>query len=145
MPKMNQSSLMIVAALNIMILCLAQFLYAVIMDGDIAANNFQLIFFPLLLVMINLVLWFTKYRVAFFLHWLLAYIGYVCAFIILYGIRYIRVIPIEDMPPGEAYFDLFLTAFILLLIQGFILLCLNGVTYILYRGDSYIRKERVKE
>lgn len=139
------SSLVIVAASNIVILCLAQFIYAVIMDGDIAPNHFQLVLFPLILVMTNLVLWFTKYRVAFFLHWFLAYIGYVCAFIILYGICYIRVIPIEDMPPGEAYFDLFLTAFILLLIQGFILLCLNGMTYILYRGDLYIRKEPVNE
>ena len=141
MSATKPSSPVIVATSNIVLLCLAQFIYVVIMDGDIAANNFQLIFFPLLLVMINLVLWFTKYKVAFFLHWLLAYIGYVCAFIILYGIRYIRVIPIEDMPPGEAYFDLFLTAFILLLIQGFILMCLNGMTYIFYRGDLYIRKE----
>ena len=144
MQTKKRSSILVVALTNIIILCLTQFVYIFMMDGPIEFNKFQLLYFPILLVFINLVLWFSKYRIEFFLHWIFAYAGYVCFIVIIFVIQYIQVDPLEYMPPGEAYFDLFLSMGIFVTIQVFILLCFNIVTYVLYIGNSYVRKKFLK-
>ncbi|PUB08198.1 hypothetical protein [Paenisporosarcina sp. OV554] len=138
----KRSSVILIALTNIIILCLTQYLYVFMMSEKIELDNFQLLYFPLIIVSINLFLWFSKFRIEFFLHWIFAYIGYFCSIFIFYFINYINVDTSEDFPPGEAYFDLFLTFAVFSALQVIILLCLNGITYILYKGYSYLIKRR---
>lgn len=136
----RRSSIISVALTNIIILCLTQYLYVFMKGEKIESDNFQLLYFPLIIVSVNLSLWFSRFRIKFFLHWIFAYIGYFCSIFVFYIINYINVDTSEDLPPGEAYFDLLLTIAIFSPLQLIILLFLNGVTYILYKGHSYLIK-----
>lgn len=138
----KRSSVILVVLTNIIILCLTQSLYIFMMSEKIELDDFQLLYFPLIIFSINLFLWFSRFRIKFILHWIFAYIGYFCSILIFFSIYYLKVDSSEDFPPGEVYFDLFLPVVVFSSLQVIILLFLNGFTYIMYKGYSYLMKWR---
>lgn len=125
---------------NIIFLSLIQLLFVIFPHEKIDFVVFQLVYFPLIILSINLIFWFSRFRIDFFLHWICIYIGYFCSILTYYFIEYLNVDPLQDVPPGEAYFDLFLFTAVFVILQIIILLILNGVTFILKIGFSYLMK-----
>ena len=62
----KRSSVIFVALTNIIILCLTQYLYVFMMSEKVRLDNFQLLYFPLIIISINLFLWFSKFKIGFF-------------------------------------------------------------------------------
>jgi hypothetical protein len=118
-----------IVLINTVIICLSQFLFFSLLPS----LTFQIIFTTLILLPINTVIWFSKMNVEFHLHWLSVYVGFFCATAVFYFVKALFVEESSDFPPGDAYFDLFLTVFILGTFQLLMLLFLNGVTYIINR------------
>ncbi len=138
----KRSSIIFVALTNIIILCLTQYLYVFMMSEKVRLDYFRLLYFPLIIISINLLLWFSRFKIGFFLHWIFAYLGYFCSVSTFYFINNSNVDTTEDFPPGEDSFDLFLTFAVFSSLQVIILLLLNGVTYILYKGYSRLLERR---
>lgn len=95
--------------------------------------TFQIIFTLLIFLPLNTFLWFSKINVGLYRHWLSIYIGFFCSTVIFYVIKALLVDNKDEFPPGETYFDLFLTVFIYAFLQLIIFLLLNGITYIVYK------------
>ncbi|QFF99118.1 hypothetical protein PB01_09915 [Psychrobacillus glaciei] len=123
---------------------IAQCFYALMLIDKKEITILPLFFVPLIIMSINLILWFSKFRIEFYLHCNFAYIGYFCSIFIFYFINYINVDISEwaDFPHGEAYWDLFLFVCIHSTLQLVILFPLNFVTYLLYRGAYYFIKRK---
>jgi hypothetical protein len=103
----KRTSAILVVLTNIIILCLTQSLYVFMMGEKIELVDFQLLYFPLIIMSINLFLWFSRFRVKLMLHWIFAYIGYFCSILTFFSINYFKLDTFEDFPPCEVYFDLF--------------------------------------
>ncbi|WP_445491497.1 hypothetical protein [Niallia sp. 03133] len=140
----NKRSSIIVAFINVIIICLSQYLYFSIMNDKITVPIFQFLFLTLIFLPINIFLWFSKFKIEFYHHWVSVYIGFFCSILIFYIINYFTVDTATDFPPGEAHFDLFLTILAFSFIQLITLLCFNGITYLLYKNYPYLISKKNK-
>jgi len=127
----NYSSF-IVAVANIIIISLAQILYWTILEDSINMMIYQFLFFPFTLVLINIIFWFSKFKLQFYQHVLFAYAAFFSSIII----TFIAVLstPAQELPPGEiVLFADVLFVVITITIQMIILSLLNFIVYVVYR------------
>ena len=131
----KRSPVLRIGLMNLTIACLGQWYTASLLNDGGAPAYFQFFYMPLLLVGVNLLLWVMGRNIPFHHYWLSLYFGYACSLPFFYFILSARIDSREwsDFPPGEAYWDLFLTVFIYGFLQLIILCCLNMVAYILSR------------
>lgn len=126
----------VVAFTNIIFSYLALSLYFLLLNDKIDILVFQFFYFPLIIGLINLFLWFQNYKMEFYQHWIYIYLGFFSSVFIYLIIQYIKNIikgTPEDFPPGEANFDLLLFLSIFISLQLIVLLLLNVVTYAFIR------------
>ncbi|MFJ5790401.1 hypothetical protein ACIP9G_09930 [Lysinibacillus sp. NPDC093197] len=130
MHKSNSS--FIVASTNIIIISLAQILYWTFLEDSINMMIYQFLLFPFTLVLINIIFWFSKFKLQFYQHALFAYTAFFSSIII----TFIAVLstPAQELPPGEiVLFADVLFVVITITIQMIILLLLNSIIYVVYR------------
>ena len=130
MHKSNSS--FIVASINIIIISLAQIFYWTVLEDSINMVIYQFLFFPFTLVLINIIFWFSKFKLQFYQHVLFAYAAFFSSIII----TFIAVLstPAQELPPGEiVLFADVLFVVITITIQMIILLLLNSIVYVVYR------------
>lgn len=130
MHKSNSS--FIVASTNIIIISLAQILYWTVLEDSINMMIYQFLLFPFTLVLINIIFWFSKFKLQFYQHALFAYAAFFSSIII----TFIAVLstPAQELPPGEiVLFADVLFVVITITIQMIILLLLNSIIYVVYR------------
>lgn len=130
MHKSNSS--FIVASINIIIISLIQILFWTVLKDSINMMIYQFIFFPFTLVLINIIFWFSKFKLQFYQHVLFAYAAFFSSIII----TFIAVLstPAQELPPGEiVIFADVLFVVITITIQMIILSLLNSIIYIVYR------------
>lgn len=128
----NSNSSFIVASTNIIIISLAQILFWTVLEDSINMMIYQFLFFPFTLVLINIIFWFSKFKLQFYQHVLFAYAAFFSSIII----TFIAVLstPAQELPPGEiVLFADVLFVVITITIQMIILLLLNSIIYIVYR------------
>ncbi|MEB2299123.1 hypothetical protein LAV72_05730 [Lysinibacillus xylanilyticus] len=122
----------IVAITNIILVCVAPILYDSMLFNIIDIALFKFIIFPLIIVVINSVLWFSKFKVEFYEHMLWAYIAYFLSVIV----SFVLIIdPSKEKPPGETlvlHAD-FLMILYITFVQCIFLLFLNGILYIILK------------
>ncbi|MGE7945413.1 hypothetical protein [Lysinibacillus sp. NPDC093688] len=122
----------IVAITNIIIVCVAPILYDSMLFNIIDIALFKFIIFPLIIVVINSVLWFSKFKLEFYEHMLWAYIAYFLSVIV----SFVLIIdPSKEKPPGETlvlHAD-FLMILYITFVQCIFLLFLNGILYIILK------------
>jgi len=122
MHKSNSS--FIVASINIIIISLAQIFYWTVLEDSINMVIYQFLFFPFTLVLINIIFWFSKFKLQFYQHVLFAYAAFFSSIII----TFIAVLstPAQELPPGEiVLFADVLFVVITITIQMIILLLLQ--------------------
>lgn len=130
MHKSNSS--FIVASINIIIISLIQILFWTVLEDSINMMIYQFLFFPFTLVLINIIFWFSKFKLQFYQHVLFAYAAFFSSIII----TFIAVLstPAQELPPGEiVLFADVLFVVITITIQMIILSLLNSIIYIVYR------------
>ncbi|MFJ7648321.1 hypothetical protein ACIQ1H_12240 [Lysinibacillus sp. NPDC097279] len=130
MHKSNSS--FIVASINIIIISFIQILFWTVLKDSINMMIYQFIFFPFTLVLINIIFWFSKFKLQFYQHVLFAYAAFFSSIII----TFIAVLstPAQELPPGEiVLFADVLFVVITITIQMIILSLLNSIIYIVYR------------
>lgn len=128
----NSNSSFIVASTNIIIISLAQIFYWTLLEDSINMMIYQFLFFPFTLVLINIIFWFSKFKLQFYQHVLFAYVAFFSSIII----TFIAVLstPAQELPPGEiVLFADVLFVVITITIQMIILLLLNSIVYVVYR------------
>lgn len=90
---------------------------------------FQLLYFPLIITLTNIFLWFSKFKIEFYQHWTYAYLGFFCSVIVFF---FMSLDSSKELPPGETILHadvLFVSS-----LQFIILLMLNTITYSFYKG-----------
>ena len=133
----KKGNIKIILLINIVIICLSFFLFFSLLHEKLSVLTFQIIFTALIFLPLNTFLWFSKINVGFYRHWLSIYICFFCSTVIFYTIKALLVDKTNDFPPGEIYFDLFLTVFIYAFLQLIIFLLANGITFII---NKFIQK-----
>lgn len=130
----KHSTILTVGLINLIGLCLFQWYVASLLNDGMGLTNFHL-FIPLILVDMNMLLWFVGQKIQFYQYWLLLYAGYAFSILLFYTVLYMDIDAAagEGLPPGEVYWDLFLFVFIYAFMQLIIFCFLHIVTYILYR------------
>ncbi|MFE6170494.1 hypothetical protein ACFVP8_21865, partial [Viridibacillus arvi] len=91
MDKNKHSSVLLVALTNLLIICLAQYLYTLMLIDNNEVTIFQLFYIPLISITINLLLWSSRFRIKFYQHWIFVYFSYFFSIFIFYLINYINV------------------------------------------------------
>lgn len=140
----NKTSSIVVFVTNVIIICLAQFLYWSILIDKIEMGAFQLLYFPLIIALTNIFLWFSKFKIKFHQHWIYAYLGFFCSIIVLF---FMSLDSSKELPPGETILHAdVLFVFFVSALQSMILLLLNAITYAFYKSFHFIshKKEIVK-
>jgi hypothetical protein len=105
---------------------------------------FQLLYFPLIIALTTIFLWFSKFKIKFYQHWIYAYLGFFCSIIVLF---FMSLDPSKELPPGETILHAdVLFVFLVSALQSIILLLLNAITYAFYKSFHFIshKKEIVK-
>ncbi len=119
----------IVAATNIITICLAPIIYDSMLSNTIGSLLFNFVIFPFIIVFINVVLWFSKFKLEFVYHMLWANLAFFLSFIV----SFVLIIdPTKEKPPGETlvlHADFLLIMYIAIL-QWFFLLILTGILYL---------------
>jgi len=116
----------IVATTNIIVICLIQIIYILKLRYIIESFMFDITIFPLIIASINIILWFSKFKLKFSHHVLWAYIASLLSFIVIFLI----IDPnIETPPHSEVDGDLI---YIMLstIMQSIVLLVLTVILYI---------------
>jgi len=122
-------------------MCLAQFLFWSILIDKIDMVAFQLLYFPLIIAFTNIFLWFSKFKLEFYQHWIYIYLGFFCSIIVFF---FMSLDPSKELPPGETILHAdVLFVFLVSAIQIIILLLLNAITYALYK--SFLFKSHKEE
>ncbi|MFJ7980508.1 hypothetical protein ACIQ1D_09405 [Lysinibacillus xylanilyticus] len=116
----------IVATTNIIVICLIQIIYLLMLSNTIETFIFDITIFPLIIASINIILWFSKFKLKFSHHVLWAYVASLLSFII----SYILIIdPNKETTLGEVDGD---SIYIMMntVMQSIVLLVLTGILYI---------------
>ncbi|MGB2992835.1 MAG: hypothetical protein WBB47_09385 [Paenisporosarcina sp.] len=124
----NTPPSIVVAFTNVIIICLTQFLYWSVLIDKIDMVSFQLLYFPLLVALTNLFLWFGKFKIEFYQHWIYAaYVGFFCSIIVFF---FMSLDSSKELPPGETilHADVLFVLFVST-IQFIILVILNTITF----------------
>lgn len=118
------------AIINIIIACSAQVFYWSILDETIDFVLFQLVIFPLVIVLTNTFIWASNYRIAFY-HSLAAYFAFFLSSVVSF---FMSIDPSKELPPGEIilFADVLFIALASAL-QLLVLLVLHLFIYIVYR------------
>ncbi|MFL1996007.1 hypothetical protein VYF65_001454 [Lysinibacillus irui] len=128
MKRMQLVSLIIV---NLVLLPIIQLSYNQFYAADIPEGMFQLWLFPLLILLINLLLWSCRLRITSYIHWTFIYVGAGTSLACYFVWHYSQLIPYPHMPPGEATFELYMRTFLLGLWQLVALFLVNVLTFIM--------------
>ncbi|MDI2588835.1 hypothetical protein OR571_17440 [Psychrobacillus sp. NEAU-3TGS] len=129
----NKRSNFWVAFTNTVILCLAQIIYWTILAEIMDTLVFQFLVFPLIIVLINTILWFSTFKLKFYQHALFVY-GAFFVSVIVSSFLLLVVLDHQELPPGEVVlFTDVLFIFITVSVQLLILMLLNFIMYIFYR------------
>ncbi|MEQ6354482.1 hypothetical protein ABNX05_07645 [Lysinibacillus sp. M3] len=116
----------IVATTNIIGICLIPIIYVFMLRNTIESFMFNITIFPLVIASINIILWFSKFKLNFWQHVLWAYVASLLSFIV----SYILIIdPNKEMPLGEVDGDL-IYIMLITIEQSIVLLVLTGILYI---------------
>lgn len=116
----------IVATTNIIVICLIQIIYLLMLINTIETFIFDMTIFPLIIAFINIILWFSKFKLKFWQHVLWAYVASLLSFIV----SYILIIdPNKETTLGEVDGDLI---YIIMntVMQSIVLLVLPVILYI---------------
>lgn len=124
-------NIFLVALTNIIIVCLAQLFYWLILIEIIDMAIFQFLIFPLMIIFLNIFLWFSKFKIEFYQHSSFAYLAFFLSVIFSF---FISLDPSKELPPGETilHADVLFIIFVSTL-QLIILLLLNIIMYIFYK------------
>lgn len=129
----NKSSFIMVALTNIIILCLIQTIYWSLLNETIDMIIFQFFIFPLVILLINIFLWFSKFKLEFYQHALFAYTGFFVS-IIVSSFLILIILDHQELPPGEiVLFADVIFIFITAIVQLIILLLINFLIYLFYK------------
>ncbi|WP_431811146.1 hypothetical protein [Lysinibacillus sp. FW12] len=128
MKRMQLVSLIIV---NLVLLPIIQLSYNQFYAVDIPEGMFQLWLFPLLILLINVLLWSCRLRITSYIHWTFIYVGAGTSLACYFVWHYSQLIPYPHMPPGEATFELYMRTFVLGLWQLVALFLVNVLTFIM--------------
>ncbi|MFJ5772156.1 hypothetical protein [Psychrobacillus sp. NPDC093180] len=129
----NKRSYFWMAFTNTIILCLAQIIYWSILVEMMDTLVFQFLVFPIIIVLINTILWFSKLKLKFYQHALFVY-GAFFVSIIVSSFLILIVLDHPELPPGEVVlFADVLFIIITSTVQLLILMLLNFIMYIVYR------------
>ncbi|MEK8197610.1 hypothetical protein [Lysinibacillus sp. FSL M8-0134] len=128
MKRMQLVSLIIV---NLVLLPIIQLSYNQFYAVDIPEGMFQLWLFPLLILLINVLLWSCRLRITSYIHWTFIYVGAGTSLACYFVWHYSQLIPYPHMPPGEATFELYMRTFLLGLWQLVALFLVNVLTFIM--------------
>lgn len=128
MKRMQLVSLIIV---NLVLLPIIQLNYNQFYAVDIPEGMFQLWLFPLLILLINVLLWSCRLRITSYIHWTFIYVGAGTSLACYFVWHYSQLIPYPHMPPGEATFELYMRTFLLGLWQLVALFLVNVLTFIM--------------
>lgn len=129
----SKSSFILVALTNIIVLCLIQIIYWSILNEKIDMVIFQFLIFPLVIILINILLWFSKFKLGFYQHALFAYAGFFVS-IIVSSFLILIILDHQELPPGEiVLFADVIFIFITAIVQLIILLLLKFMIYIFYK------------
>ena len=121
---------LLIVLVNIITLALIQFAYWISMQERVNALLFQLVLVPLVIVMMNIILW-RFVRVDLTKHVIAAYTG-LGSTMLTYSL-FILLNPVQELPPGEMLlFSDVLYIGIMLLLQFFVFLFLHGLLYVIY-------------
>lgn len=132
-------SFILVAITNIIGLCLIQIIYWSILIEVMDMAIFQfIIIIPLIVIVINIILWCSKFKLGFYQHAIFAYIAFYLSFIVS---LFMSMDSTKELPPGEIvlFADVLLIIFITI-VQLIILLVFNLLLYILYRFSKRNKK-----
>ena len=108
---MKRTQLLRLLAVNLVLLPLIQLSYNLYFMTKIAEGSFHLIIFPTLIILLNLLLWCSRQRVASSIHWIFIYVGQGTSLACYFVWHYWQLEPYPDMPPCEAAFDLCMRIF----------------------------------
>jgi hypothetical protein len=138
----SKRSSIVVAFINVIFICLSQFLYWSILKDKIEMIAFQFLYFPMIIALTNISLWFSKLKIEFYKHWNYAYLGFFCSVVVIF---FMSIDSSKELPPDETilHADVLFVLFISTL-QFIILLLLNTITYAFYKGFSVISQRRSK-
>ncbi|MGG2074375.1 hypothetical protein AB1J28_13585 [Lysinibacillus irui] len=116
---------------NLVLLPIIQLSYNQFYAVDIPEGMFQLWLFPLLILLINVLLWSCRLRITSYIHWTFIYVGAGTSLACYFVWHYSQLIPYPHMPPGEATFELYMRTFLLGLWQLVALFLVNVLTFIM--------------
>lgn len=121
---------LLIVLINIITLSLIQIAYWIGMRERVDALLFQLVLVPLVIVVLNIILWrFVRFDLT--KHVLATYVG-LGSTMLTYSLL-ILLNPVQELPPGELLlFADVLYIGITLLLQFFVFLFLHGVLYVIY-------------
>lgn len=129
----NKRSYFWMAFTNTVILCLAQVIYCTMLAEIMDTLVFQFLVFPIIIVLINIILWFSKLKLKFYQHALFVY-GAFFVSIIVSSFLILVVLDHQELPPGEVVlFADVLFIIITSTMQLLILMLLNFIMYIFHR------------
>lgn len=129
----NKKSVILVLFTNISIICLNYYLFFSFFYDKDQVLLFQFLYFVVIFLPLNIVIWLNKFKMTFYSHWISIYIALLCSMVILYLFKFITTERLVDSIPDDSYFDLLLTTISVSFVQLLILLFLNMVTYIIYK------------
>lgn len=127
----QKSAFIIVAFANIAVACMSQILGSML-DKRFDTLAFQLIAFPLVIILLNVVLG-CKFRMRFYQYSLFAYLGLYVS-IIFWGTIVLAESTTKELPPGEVVLGADLLFIIFeTVVQSVIFLILNLITFVIYK------------
>lgn len=142
---MTRIQLLSVITINLILLPVMQLSYNLFFITTIAESMFQLLLFPLLILLLNLALWCCRLKIASSIHWIFIYVGQGTALACYFVLHYWQLEPYPDMPPGEAAFDLCMITFFIGVWQLVALLLVNVSTLVITKiGLSLKKLDRIK-
>lgn len=100
MHQTNKHSSIVVAFTNIIIVCIAQIFYWTLLEELISMKIFQLLIFHSVFILINICLWFSKFKLEFYQHSLFSYVAFFVSVMVSSSLILV-ILDHQELPPGE--------------------------------------------
>ena len=131
--QISDKSSITIVAVNTILMFLSQWFYFSFLYVELSVLTFVSLFIACIILPINVLLWISKLKVEFYKHWVNVYLGFLCSVTLFYIVEILTADKMNDMPPGDIYFDLFLTIFIMSFLKLVLLIMVNGITFLIYK------------
>ncbi|MBG9693676.1 hypothetical protein ABD91_22230 [Lysinibacillus sphaericus] len=128
----TRTQLLSLIIINLVLLPIIQLSYNLLFMTQIAESFFQIVLFPMLIIVLNLFLCCWRLKISFYIHWIFIYVGQGTALACYFVWHYSQLTPFPHMPVGEAAFDLYMVTFLIGLWQLVALFVINILAFVLY-------------